>query len=190
MITIKKINNHVITPIPVDKIEADKIKGYDLIPKLYCTIFLCARKESGKTNCIFKILKECSTKKTKLYLISSTVYNDQNYEKICEYFENKGNEIHKFTSIKEAKLKPIVEQLTKEAEERIEAKKNKKVEPKKKLILFDDEEKEKSEKKPKKLAPEIIFVFDDLSTSLRDPDVSELIKKHRHFLTKVIVSSQ
>ena len=57
-------------------------------------------------------------------------------------------------------------------------------------MLFDDEEQEKPEKKQKKIGPDIIFVFDDLSTNLRDPDVSELIKMHRHFRTKVLVSSQ
>ena len=54
MITLKKISNHVVNPIEVNKVDPDKIKGYDLIPKLYCTIFICAKKESGKTNTIFK----------------------------------------------------------------------------------------------------------------------------------------
>lgn len=63
MITLKKINNHVVKPIEVNHVDPDKIKGYDLIPKLFCTIFVCAKKESGKTNAIFKILKECSNKK-------------------------------------------------------------------------------------------------------------------------------
>jgi hypothetical protein len=59
----------------------------------------------------------------------------------------------------------------------------------KKLILLDEEQ-EPKQKKDKKIAPEIIFVFDDLSTELRDNDISTLIKKHRHFKTKVIYSSQ
>ena len=58
MIQIKNINKHVITPIDVPKVDLDKIKGHDLIPRLYCTIFICTKKESGKTNAIFKILKE------------------------------------------------------------------------------------------------------------------------------------
>ena len=73
-IRLEKISKHVVHPIPVDKPDPDKIKGYDLIPKLYCTIFICAKKESGKTNAIFKILKECIGKKTHLYIVASTVF--------------------------------------------------------------------------------------------------------------------
>src|ERR1700678_2882910 len=82
MIHIKKINSHIIKPIKVPKVEPDRIKGYDLIDKLYCTIFICAKKESGKTNAIFKILKECTGKKTNLYITASTVYDDDNYIEI------------------------------------------------------------------------------------------------------------
>ena len=100
MIQIKKINSHVVKPIQVPKVEPERIEGYDLIPKLYCCIFICAKKESGKTNAIFKILKECTGKKTNLYIISSTVYNDDNWINIVKYFENKKIEITVHTSIK------------------------------------------------------------------------------------------
>ena len=54
MIRLRKINDHKIEPIKTPKYDPNKIKGYSLIPKLYCTIFLCAQKESGKTNAILK----------------------------------------------------------------------------------------------------------------------------------------
>ncbi len=79
MIRIKKISKHNVKPIPVPSVEPDKIKGYDLIPDLYCAIFICAKKKSGKTNTIFKILKECTGKNTHLYVVSSTVFNDHNW---------------------------------------------------------------------------------------------------------------
>ncbi len=44
MIRIKKISKHVVTPIDVPTIEPENIKGYDLIPKLYCAMFICAKK--------------------------------------------------------------------------------------------------------------------------------------------------
>src|SRR5690606_16807852 len=116
----KKINNHVVKPIEVNHVDPDKIKGYDLIPKLYCTIFVCAKKESGKTNAIFKILKECSNKKTKLYFVSSTIFNDENWIKICEHFEKKGNGIKQYTSLKEANLDIITEELENDGKKLIE----------------------------------------------------------------------
>jgi hypothetical protein len=171
MIKIKKISNHVVTPIKLNKVEPEKIKGYDLMPKLYCTIFICAKKESGKTNTIFKILKECSTKKSELNFISSTIFNDDNWINICEYFEDKGNVVNKYTSLDEANLHSVTHELENAAKKKIEeTKKAKGIKPK--LILFEDEEDNvKKPRKEKKIAPEIIFVFDDLSSELRDKDI-------------------
>ena len=58
------------------------------------------------------------------------------------------------------------------------------------LEIFDNDEEDKQERKPKKIAPEYIFVFDDMSQMLRDKTISTLIKKHRHFKSKIILSSQ
>src|SRR3954471_24921949 len=102
MIRIQKINKHI--PIAVPIVEPDKIKGYDLIPKLFCAIFICAKKESGKTNTIFKILKECTGKKTHLHIVSSTVFNDSNWIEIVKFFENKGIKITANTSLSEADI--------------------------------------------------------------------------------------
>jgi len=192
MIRIKKISKHVVTPIDVPTVDPDKIKGYDLIPDLYCAIFLCAKKKSGKTNAIFKILKECTGKKTHLYIVSSTIYNDNNGPKIVEYFEKKGIQVTVSTSLDEANIPQKVEELTQLAkEEEEERKKNNDEKPKPKLKLsFGNEEEEKKERKPKKIAPEYIFVFDDMSTELRDKSIATLIKKHRHFKSKIICSSQ
>jgi hypothetical protein len=188
MIKIKKINHHIVKPIVVPKVEPDRIKGYDLINKLYCCIFICAKKESGKTNAIFKILKECTGKKTNLYIISSTVYNDDNWIMITDFFEKKGITIQTFTSIDDAKLDELIEELEEKAMKVLEAKKQ----PKPKILLnFNEpEDDRKKERKEKKIAPEYIFVFDDLSSQLRDKKISALIKKHRHFKNKVICSSQ
>ena len=57
-------------------------------------------------------------------------------------------------------------------------------------MIFNTGEDVKKERKPKKMAPEYIFVFDDMSTMLRDKSISTLIKMHRHFKTKIICSSQ
>jgi len=189
MIRIKKISKHVVTPIDVPKVDPEKIKGYDLIPRLYCTIFICAKKESGKTNAIFKILKECTGKKTHLYIISSTVFNDDNWIKIVEYFEKKGIQITVSTTLEEANIPQKVKELEDEAKQEIGNKK-KNEDPKPKLNLFDKDDEEKQERKPKKIAPEYIFVFDDMSHMLRDKSIATLIKHHRHFKTKIIFSSQ
>jgi len=192
MIRIKKINKHIVKPIDVPKVEPERIKGFDLIPKLYCAMFICAKKESGKTNAIFKILKECTGKNTTLYIVSSTVFNDDNWREIVKYFEKKGINLIVSTSLDEANIPEKVEELKKIAQEEIEKEKETKDDKSSPIadVMFGKPEEDKKPKKEKKIAPEYIFVFDDMSTELRNNNIGTLIKKHRHFKTKVICSSQ
>ena len=66
-----------------------------------------------------------------------------------------------------------------------------KLNPKPKLELFPVEQKiEMKERKPNKLSPEYIFIFDDLGNDLRLACLSQLFKTSRNYKAKVIVSSQ
>ena len=59
------------------------------------------------------------------------------------------------------------------------------------MDLFPKEEsKERKERKPKKLAPEYVFIFDDLGNDLRSPSITQLCKVSRHYKAKLIFSSQ
>jgi hypothetical protein len=85
-----------------------------MIPELYANIYLVAHKKSGKTTCMFNILKECSDKDTKLVFFGATIYNDDSYKEIFKYFKKRGNPIVKYTSIVEDKvdrLKMLVDSL-------------------------------------------------------------------------------
>ena len=188
----KKISKHKVVPIDVPKPDPDRIKGYDLIPRLYCSIFLCAKKESGKTNAIFKILKECTGKKTHLYIVANTVFNDDNWIAIVDYFEKKGIKMTVSTSLEEAGIHEKVEELKEKAKKEVEERRKRKDEKPDDVakLLFNEGEEVKKERKQKKVAPDYIFVFDDMSDELKDKSVSTLIKQHRHFRTKVLVSSQ
>jgi hypothetical protein len=48
----------------------------------------------------------------------------------------------------------------------------------------------KKPKKKKYLAPDYMIIFDDLSTELKNPSISKLMKIHRHFSSKIIISTQ
>ena len=48
----------------------------------------------------------------------------------------------------------------------------------------------KKQHKSRYLAPEYIFIFDDLGASLRDKMIDSLLKVNRHYKAKVILSSQ
>ena len=99
-----------------------------------------------------------------------------------------------FIEGKENVLNTILEELNKSLEEEEEEKeriKNEKLEPKPKMELFPKEEpKERKERKSKKLAPEYVFIFDDLGNDLRHPSITQLAKVSRHYKCKLIFSSQ
>jgi hypothetical protein len=194
MISIKHINNEKVKAIPLPILKRESIKGFRLFAEPYAYIFLCAKKKSGKTSAIFKILKSCSSKTTKLFIFSSTVFKDDTWKYIIKYFKNRGNPIQTFTSIKEDKLnhlQKIIEELQVEDSESDSENDIEKA-PKLNFLLFDtyDEEKIKKQKKNKKVAPENIFIFDDIGNELHNPFVNQLLKTNRHFLSKVIISSQ
>lgn len=57
-------------------------------------------------------------------------------------------------------------------------------------LAAKEEEKEPKKKKEKYLAPEFIFVFDDLGKAMRNMAIDQLVKTNRHFKMKVILSGQ
>ena len=124
MISLKQINNQRVKPIPIPS-DLDKrpIKGYDICPEIYSNIFLTAKKKSGKTSALFKIMKECCEKKTVIVVFCSTIYKDENWIEIRKYFERKGNDIRCCTSLYEDgedQLQKLIDELSTEAEEKEE----------------------------------------------------------------------
>ena len=87
----KKLNDQKIQPIKLiaNSISPEKIKGYDVIPKLYANIFICAKKGSGKTNVIWRIIKNCADKNSFIYIFSGTAHNDENWEYIMNELDKK-----------------------------------------------------------------------------------------------------
>jgi hypothetical protein len=191
----KRINNEKVLPIPLIGGASDKrpIKGEQLFSEIFANIFLVARKKSGKTSVIYKIVKDCVDKHTTVVAFVSTLYKDDNWIAIRKYCTSHNIPFIGHTSLKEAgddKLEALVDKLLKEAEEN-EIKKN---EPKKKkvniLALDSDEEDEDHARKSKFRTPEYLIILDDLSNELKSNSLVALLKNNRHFKAKVIVSSQ
>ncbi len=220
MISLKQINNQYVKAIPIPDEDLRPIKGYDICEEVYANIFLCARKKSGKTSALFKIMKECSARKTVLVIFCSTVYKDKNWIQIRKYFEKKGMDIRVYTSIYEDgedQLANLIEDLKQDAKEEETRKKGdgKQEDDKPEVDKCDDilqrltnmhlrsvgrgaevpeEEEEPQEKKKSKkskyLAPEYMIIFDDLSSELKSRSLLSLLKFNRHFKAKLIISSQ
>ncbi len=187
------INDETVQPIKTPSVKLENIKGYKLFPDLYCNIFLCAKKKSGKTSVINKIIRECSDKETIFHIFCSTHNKDDNWKEIKKWLDDKKRIANFYTSLTEDKLNildVIVEDLRTydEEEEKEEAPEEDKI------VNFHEDEKYMTFKikkqKPKKVAPKVMFIFDDFSGELKDKTLVKLLKEHRHYKTKVIISSQ
>lgn len=190
MIQLEKINDMVVKPIKLTVIDKSDIQGSELFGDLLCNIFVLAKKKSGKTNTIFNILKKCSNRNTKVIIFASTVKKDANWIATVEWLKKHKIEVVTKRSIFEDGINHI-ELLTDELGDVPEEESKPKNQKQHQVLRHDNfEEKEAKEYKPKLKAPEYILVFDDLSIELHDKYITKLVKEHRHYGMKVIISSQ
>ena len=104
-ITIQKINNEIIQPMKVyGGSDSRPVLGGNLFPEVYANIALIARKKSGKSVCIQKILKSCCGPNTTILAFCSTVNKDSAWISIKKWAEKKGIAFNAFPSIKEGKV--------------------------------------------------------------------------------------
>ena len=189
-----KINDIDIVPVVVNTLKSDQILGYDYFPVLYSNIYICAKRKSGKSTLIYNILKNCVSKKTNCVFFVSTIHRDDTYQKILEMLEKKGCNVMAHAHFLEGKdniLQGILSELDAQLEQEQTTNEKKSSDHKIVGCNFDETRPEiKRERKPKKLAPEYIFIFDDLGADLRHPSITQLVKVSRHYKAKIIFSSQ
>ena len=183
--SVKKLNNEVVGKVPLlEAPDTRPIKGEALFPEIYANAFLCARKKSGKTSTIYKILKKCCGKKTKVIVFCSTVNKDPSWATIRAWCDHKDIPFVAHTSLKNDdgvdELALLVQELSVEEEPQ----------PKKVPNFLDSDDEEEEEKPPKYRAPEYVIILDDLSTELKSKSITGLLKKNRHFRSKILISSQ
>jgi hypothetical protein len=194
MIREETLNNVVVKPLvnTVGNIDITKVKGGKLIPTVYNCTFLCAKRASGKTSTLAEILLRTSDKKTQFYVFCPTTKVDSSWITLIEKLESRGNIVNVFDSIMDGKvnlLNDIMADLSMPEDSKIKT--DDETKPLGIKLNFGDEvKKKKQEYKPKKIAPKHIFVFDDISGELKNPAVASLLKKSRHFLSAVYISSQ
>lgn len=189
MIKEETLNKVKVKPLIINKQDTSSIKGSELFPSLYYNLFICSKKRSGKTSLINTILQKCSDKRTIFFIFCPTVNVDVSWKAIVEYLKNRGNAVQTYTELMDGKvniLNEIVNELSLGQEE--EKEEEKEEEPKKKIKF--EEQKKKKEYKPKKLSPEVCFIFDDASDMIKNPSLATLLKKNRHLKSNVIISSQ
>jgi len=195
MIKEQSLNNIIVKPlITITNNDENKVKGGKLFKNPYNCSFLCAKRKSGKTSCLAHILQKTSDKKTIFWIFCPTNKVDESWITLIKILEDRGNTVNVFDSIMNGKtnlLDEIVNDLSNPEDKLIEDKDEPKSTTIPKLKFGDEKsEKKKQEYKPKKIAPEHIFVFDDISNELKNTGLVALCKKSRHFKASVYISSQ
>jgi hypothetical protein len=189
----EQINDFEVIPLEIPKLPSiDKIKGSQLFPMLYKNAFICAPKNSGKSMALSNILLNTIGKKTNLIFFVSTASKDATYEALLKLLDEKEINYTVFPSIHENGVNLVDKMIDTMLEQPdVPRRMRKKQEKPDVPQLFENHTVvEKKERKPSKMTPKFIFVFDDLSTELRDPSISRLLKIHRHLKSCVFISSQ
>lgn len=195
MITESKINNvgEIKPIINATWNDPSKVKFGSVFPNPYNTTFLCAKRKSGKTSVLAEILDKTSNKNTVFWIFCPTTNIDDSWKAILKKLEDKGNVVNVFDSIMENKLNQLNEIIDSLAKGSENDDSTKTVKPIKKLICdgcIENNPNDKPKRKPKKISPEHIFVFDDLSHELKNPAIYKLLKNGRHLKSAVYISFQ
>lgn len=191
-IVAKTINHEMVGEVPLlhDK-DTRPIKGEALFPEIYSNIFLCSKKKSGKTSTIYKILNSCCGKDTKIIAFCSTLYKDDSWETIRTWADVHGLCFTGHTSLKGDDGEDLLQATIQEMEQDNSTGENPVDSSSSSHCEIDDhKETIKKKKKSKYRSPEYIIIMDDLASELKSTSVTGLLKKNRHFKSKVILSSQ
>lgn len=208
MIKIKRISDKTVKGIVATAdLDPRPWRGRKLFFRDDINLFLVAKKRSGKTSCIYRILKEVAGRDTNIIVFSATAERDNAYITMKKYFEGKNINFTTNTSLYDDEgknqLEEILNNIMEEERKRNEAEddeeikqqmKQSKLEKETRKIMFgygsDNESESKKKKKQKYKSVDYIFVFDDLSSELKDKSISRLLKSNRHYNCMTISSSQ
>jgi hypothetical protein len=194
-VVTKKVNNCKVRTIPHEGGEDKRpIKGYELCPCLYANIYLVAKKNSGKTTVIWNIIDRCTGRDTIIFAWVSTLNNDANWRTIRKMCEDRGIPFIGSTSLMNDgvdELEALIHSLQKKAADEDEKDEAPPRTPFPCLpVGAATESKTRKPPRTKYQAPELIIILDDLADELKKTSVATLLKKNRHFKSKVIISSQ
>jgi len=102
---LEKLNNIVIKAVPTDRPPNTEktIRGYDYYPEPYANICFLARKKSGKTNAIYRVLESTlpnfskkAKNPTKIVIFCSSVNIDDTYKDMITMLKKKNCPVETF----------------------------------------------------------------------------------------------
>ena len=201
-----RINNITVKPVISHSHENKKsIRGYDYIQELYANVCFLARKASGKTTTLYRILENSTKKGQNCYIFASTINIDPTYKKMIKMLTKKGVNVKQFDNFITDDGLNIIDEIVnmiQRPDENIQEPET--VEDLPRTFILDDDmrQKIKNMNKPKKdkpkkdkpkkdnkdLVAENIFIFDDLATAMRHDSITRLLVKNRHLKSRCYIS--
>lgn len=164
----------------------------------YSTMYICAKRNSGKTTTLAHIIKEICNKRTKVIAFVPTFDHDAKWIAIKERLDKKNIENDFYDDFDSFDL--VMNEITtyKDPEEEEE---NEEVEEELPQVdyetnIYEDgsiqvkKKKPPKPRKPKKISTRFCLILDDASDFLRDKRLVSLMKKSRHYKCTIILSSQ
>ena len=185
-----KINNIEIEVLnPAEEFTPNSVKGYDYFHFPYNNTCICAKKNSGKSMLIYNIIKNTIDKRTKVIIMSGSVHADNVYKEIIKYLKKKEIDVKTYTNFIENRVNivtTLLNAINKEDDDD-DAMNDGKPRAGQKIVTGDIT-RPKRKKKPKKIVPDYLLIFDDLGSQLRAQTISTLTKVHRHNKIRCIFS--
>jgi hypothetical protein len=182
--------------IPKPKAASRPALGAEYFTEPYANILLLAKKNSGKTTIIYNIIKNCAGPNTEVIIFCPTWRRDDNYKHIIKHMNKRKIEHQEYTSLYDGKtniLAAFLNELGNASDSEPDSEDEEPPDPIDLCHLVhcaEDKEKEKKPRASRYIAPDFIFIFDDMKKQNRDLIIDKLIATNRHFKAKVILSTQ
>lgn len=99
----KQINDFKVVPVKVKSTSITNWKGDDLFNQIYSSVYIIAKRRSGKTQLIYNILQQITDQTTNVIIFCSTWEKDDTYIEIINYLKDNGIKVTTFDSIFDGK---------------------------------------------------------------------------------------
>lgn len=193
---VSKINDIEIKAIKLHKIKTE-VYGSDLLINPYGLTAMVAKTNSGKTNCLYNILQHTvdPKMKTNVVIFCSTLDLDDTYKKIIQLLEIKKKcnvyTHHHFIENNENIIEYYLDiiqnpEVISDDEEQGETV----LMPNGSVMIMPKKLRKKKAKKPEKLSPKWIFIFDDIPGKELRHNALNYVMRARHFKIRTFILTQ
>lgn len=165
----KTVTEFKIEPYKNDKPNPENIVAYDLFSEPYTNCIILASKNSGKSTLLGRLIPRLVGRQTIVLVFCSTIKRGSTWKLIKKDFVHNHINCLMYDDYEDEMGTNIAMSYVTD------------------MLKDEDEEEAPKKRKPKKIYPKLIFIFDDFGAKMREKWVSQLFKVNRHMESKVFV---